>query len=49
MKARIVELADRYIIVDAETGEEIEPDQVGFSYQSSAKEYAEAQGWEIIL
>lgn len=48
MKVYIMELADRYIIVNDETGEEIEPDQVGFSCYWAAKEYADLKDWEII-
>lgn len=45
---RVAELADRYILVDTETGEEVDGDGVGFSYESSAKEYAERQGYTIV-
>ncbi len=44
---RIAECSDRYLIINVETGEDMEPDQVGFSYESSARDYAIRKGWEI--
>jgi hypothetical protein len=48
MKVRIIELADRYLIVNAETDVEMEGDDVGFSNKSSAISYAKHKGWEIL-
>ncbi len=48
MKVRIMELDDRYILVNAETDVEMEGDDIGFSHKSSAESYAKHKGWEII-
>lgn len=47
-QVRIIELADKYIVVDAETDEVIDNDSIGFSYRHTAKEWAEENGYEVV-
>jgi hypothetical protein len=48
IRVRIVETPDQYRIVNAETGDDMEPeDHVGFSYADSAARHAAREGWEI--
>lgn len=42
---RIQELSDRYLVIDAESGEEL-CERFGFCYASDAREWARNQGWE---
>ena len=39
-------MRDRYILVDVESGEEM-GDDVGFSYESGAQDYARQMGWSL--
>lgn len=44
---RVAELADRYILIDADSGEEVDADGVGFTSEGYAKEHAEQMGYII--
>lgn len=48
MKAEVVELSDRYLVLDIETRENLDGDSIGFVYADSAKEWAERQGHEVV-
>jgi hypothetical protein len=49
MSVKIIETPDRYLVVDAETGLNVEEsDSVGFSYEESAIEWAKRSGFEIV-
>lgn len=46
-QVRIAELSDRYLVLDMDTNENL-GDREGFGYWSSAKEWAEEQGFEVV-
>lgn len=50
IRARIVEHADRYTLVNADTGESLEDDGglVGYSYAESAAEACDERGWVVV-
>lgn len=47
MDVEIIEMPDRYFVVDAETGENLEPDDTGFSDYHSARRWAERNGHDV--
>jgi len=44
----IIELSDRYLVVDAETGENMEPDDTGFSSYDGARRWAERNDHDVV-
>ena len=44
---RIVELSDRYLIIDAITGLDVEHDDIGWADGEAARQYARGQGWIV--
>lgn len=47
IKVYIAELADRYLVLNAENGDNMD-DDIGFSSESWAREFATNQGFEIV-
>lgn len=48
IRVGIVELSDRYLVVDFETRENVEFDAIGFEYADAAAAWAKHHDYEIV-